>query len=126
MSALRNLRAKGGLGRRWHKPACQIFFILPRRVVCASARSDASIKLAKQIPELTRHTGPKYKLPSYSTGDSAIVVVNVILYAVHFGGFAPSLAGRCANVCASEAEQLRQIALDEPAGCRTLRRTVAL
>ena len=37
MSALRNLRAKGVKGR-WHLPARQIFFILPRRVVCASAR----------------------------------------------------------------------------------------
>ena len=35
-------------------------------------------------------------------------------------------AGRCANVCASEAEQLRQIALGEPTGRRTLRRAVAL
>ena len=26
-----------------YKPACQIFFILPRRVVCASVRSDASM-----------------------------------------------------------------------------------
>ena len=26
-----------------YKPACQIFFILPRRVVCASVRSDTSM-----------------------------------------------------------------------------------
>ena len=26
-----------------YKPACQIFFTLPRRVVCASVRSDASM-----------------------------------------------------------------------------------
>ena len=35
-------RAKpGGKGALAYNPACQIFFILPRRVVCASVRSDA-------------------------------------------------------------------------------------
>ena len=35
-------QSQGGWGR-WHMPARQIFLILPRRVVCASARSDASM-----------------------------------------------------------------------------------
>ena len=45
---------KGGWGR-WHMPARQIFFILPRRVVCASARSD--VRRWRRWCEPPQHAG---------------------------------------------------------------------
>ena len=63
MSALRNLRAKEGGKGHWHINASlsEIFFIRPRRVVCASARSDASmaalVRAGRSTPGAHRGVG---------------------------------------------------------------------